>query len=174
MIIELDGHRPKVAESVFVAPNAAIVGNVTIGEESGVWFGATLRADHRDNAIRVGARTSIQDGCVVHVSTDRGTTIGDDVTVGHGAVLEGCVIGNRVVVGMNAVVLEAAVVGEGSMIAAGSVVAAGMQIPPGVLVAGVPAQIKKPISGAAAGWIERSSPHYVDLARRYREQLGSD
>jgi carbonic anhydrase/acetyltransferase-like protein (isoleucine patch superfamily) len=174
LILDLDGYHPRVATSTFVAPNATIVGNVTLGEESSVWFGATLRADHRENAIRIGARTSIQDGCVIHVSTERGTIVGDDVTVGHCAVLEGCTIGDRCVIGMNAAVLEGAVVGERSMVAAGAVVPAGMQIPPGMLVAGVPAGIKKAISGAAADWIERSARHYVELARRYRARLQGD
>ena len=125
MILSLDGYEPSIAESVFVAPNAAIVGNVEIGEDSSVWFSATLRADNGDKAILVGERTSIQDGCVIHVSTNWGTNIGSDVTVGHCAVLKGCTISNEVVIGMNSVVLEGAVIGRGSMVAAGSVVSAG-------------------------------------------------
>jgi len=171
LILALDGYAPRLADSVFVAPTAAIVGNVTLGEEASVWFGATLRADNGENAICVGARTSIQDACVVHVSSHNGTSIGQDVTVGHGAVLEGCTIRDRALIGMNAVVLEEAEIGEGSMVAAGSVVPVGLKVPPGVLVAGSPAQIKKQISGPSAAWIEKSAPHYVALARRYMEQL---
>ncbi|HEV3310415.1 MAG TPA: gamma carbonic anhydrase family protein [Chloroflexota bacterium] len=167
----LGGYEPSVAASVFIAPTATIVGNVSVGEDSSVWFGATLRADHEEQAIVVGARTSIQDGCVIHVSTENGTIIGDDVTVGHGAILEGCTIHDRALIGMNAVVLEGAEVGEGSMVAAGAVVPVGMVIPAGMLVAGVPATIKKDISGGSAAWIDRSASHYVALARRYREQL---
>ena len=170
-ILPLDGYAPRVHETVFVAPTAAIVGNVSIDQESSVWFSAALRADNGDNPISIGARTSIQDGVVIHVSTHRGTTIGDDVTVGHCAVLEGCTVRDRAVIGMNAVVLEDAEVGEGAMVAAGCVVPAGMVIPPHTLVAGVPAAVKKEISGASARWIERSAEHYVELARRYREQL---
>lgn len=171
-VYALDGYEPSIAASVFVAPTATIAGNVSIGEDSSVWFGATLRADHGEREIVVGARTSIQDGCVVHVSTENGTIIGDDVTVGHGAILEGCRIENHALIGMNAVVLEGAEVGVGSMVAAGAVVPVGMVIPAGMLVAGVPATVKKEISGGSAGWIDRSASHYVALARRYREQLG--
>lgn len=171
IILELDGYAPLIAGSVFVAPTASIIGNVTVEEEASIWFGAALRADNGENKITVGPRTSIQDGCVVHVSTERGTTIGGDVTVGHGAILEGCTIGDGAVVGMNAVVLEDAEVGAGSMVAAGSVVPVGMRIPAGVLAAGAPARIKKEISGESAEWIAHSAPHYVRLARRYREQL---
>ena len=169
LIFSLDGYEPRIDETVFVAPNAAIVGNVSIGAESSVWFSATLRADNGENAITIGQRTSIQDGAVIHVSTHRGTAVGNDVTVGHCAVLEGCTIRDRAVVGMNAVVLEDAEICEGAMVAAGCVVSAGMKVPPRMLVAGVPAVIKKEISGASAGWIEHSAAHYVELARRYRE-----
>ncbi|HZT96618.1 MAG TPA: gamma carbonic anhydrase family protein [Chloroflexota bacterium] len=172
MILEFEGHTPQLAERVFVAPNATLAGNVRVGEDSSIWFSATLRADHADNAIIVGARTSVQDGCVVHVSTRRGTQIGDDVTVGHGAVLEGCTIGNGAVIGMNAVVLEDAEIGEGSLVAAGSVVTAGTKVPPGMLVAGSPAEVKKAISGGSSWWIKHSAEHYVDLARRYRGAMG--
>lgn len=170
MLMEFDGYAPQVADSVFVAPTAAIVGNVRIEDEASIWFSATLRADNGPHGIHIGARTSIQDACVIHVSTDQGTHVGNDVTIGHGAILEGCTIGDRVVVGMNAVVLEGAEIGDGSMVAAGAVVTAGMRIPAGVLVAGAPAQIKKELSGSSARWIEKSAPHYVELARRYREQ----
>lgn len=171
MIMDLDGYSPRLAGTAFVAPNAAVVGNVVIGEESSIWFGATLRGDNGANVIEIGDRTSIQDCCMVHVSLHRGTIIGNDVTVGHGALLEGCTVGDRAVIGMNAVILEDVEVGEGALVAAGSVVTTGMKIPPGVLVAGSPAQVKKEISGQSARWIEHSASHYVELARRYREQL---
>jgi carbonic anhydrase/acetyltransferase-like protein (isoleucine patch superfamily) len=169
VILEFEDYSPKIAKSAFVAPTAAIVGHVRVGEESSIWFNATLRADNGENDIRIGERTSIQDGCVIHVSTRRGTWIGNDVTIGHGAVLEGCTIQDRVVIGMNAVVLEGAEVGEGSLVAAGSVVTAGMKIPAGVMAAGSPTQVKKEVTGGSAWWIEHSAAHYVSLARRYRQ-----
>jgi carbonic anhydrase/acetyltransferase-like protein (isoleucine patch superfamily) len=171
VILEFEGYSPQIDESVFVAPSATVVGHVYVEHSSSIWFGATLRADSGENAIRVGARTSIQDSCVIHVSTTRGTTVGNDVTVGHGAILEGCAVHDRVVVGMNAVVLEDVEIGEGSLVAAGAVVTVGTKIPPGVLAAGAPAKIKKQISGASAWWIERSAAHYVRLAERYRAEI---
>jgi carbonic anhydrase/acetyltransferase-like protein (isoleucine patch superfamily) len=170
VIYELDGYRPEIADDTFVAPTAAVVGNVTLGTESSIWFSAVLRADHGDNAISIGYRTNIQDGCVIHVSTHRGTIIGHDVTIGHGALLEGCTVHDGAVVGMNSVILEDAEIGEGSLVAAGTVVPVGFRVPDGVLVAGVPGQIKKRISGQSARWIEHSAAHYVQLARRYRNQ----
>lgn len=170
IVLPLDGYHPRIAPTVFIAPNAAIVGNVTVGDESSIWFSATVRADNGERAVIIGSRTSIQDGVVIHVSTERGTAIGDDVTVGHCAVLEGCTVRDGAVIGMNAVLLEGAEIGAGSMVAAGSVVPAGMVIPPGVLAAGVPATVKKQISGASAEWIAHSASHYVELARRYRRR----
>lgn len=171
MLYNFDGYRPQVAESAFIAPTAQLIGNVIVEAEASIWFGAVLRADHGERAISIGARTSVQDTCVLHVSLHRGTSIGSDVTIGHGAILEACTIADRVVLGMNAVVLEDVEVGAGSLVAAGSVLTVGMKIPPGVLAAGVPATIKKEISGSSAWWIEHSAAYYVDLARRYRAEL---
>lgn len=172
MIYEFDSLRPWLAESVFVAPSADVIGNVVVGEHSSIWFGAVLRADSgAENALRIGERTSVQDNCVIHVSTHRGTVIGNDVTIGHGAILEACTIHDRALIGMNAVVLEDVEVGEGALVAAGSVLTAGTRVPPGVLVAGTPARIKKEIAGDSAWWIARSAEHYVELAERYMREL---
>lgn len=169
MLVEFGGYYPQVAPTAFVAPTATLVGNVRIGDGASVWYGAVLRADHGEPPIVVGARSNVQDTCVIHVALDHGTIIGDDVTVGHGAVLEGCDIEDRALIGMNAVVLDHARVGAGSLIAAGTVVLAGMEIPPGRLAAGTPARVKKAIEGASAEWIERSAAYYVELSRKYRE-----
>ena len=168
MIIEYRGKTPRVHPSAFVAPTAVLVGDVEVGEESSIWFGAVLRGDN--GPIRIGARTSIQDNCVVHVSERGRTIVGDDVTVGHCAVMEDCRIEPFALVGSNAVVLGGAVVGRGSLIAAGSVVGERSEIPPGVLAAGAPAKVKKPIEGEAAHWIEASAGEYVSLSRAYMEQ----
>jgi len=117
----------------------------------------------------VGARSSVQDNCVVHVALDRGTTIGEDVTVGHGAILEGCDVEDGALVGMNSTVLDHARIGAGSLLAAGSTVLAGTVIPPDSVAAGTPAVVKKAVSGDAAWWIQNSSQYYTALARRYRE-----
>ena len=165
MIIEYGGHSPKVHPSAFIAPTAVLIGNVEVGAESSVWFGAVLRGDN--GPIRIGARTSIQDNAVLHVSEHGQTVVDDDVTVGHCAVMEDCHIKRRALIGSNAVVLGGASVGEGSLIAAGSVVGEGAQIPGGVLAAGAPATVKKTIEGEAAKWIEISADEYVKLSRSY-------
>jgi carbonic anhydrase/acetyltransferase-like protein (isoleucine patch superfamily) len=170
VLVELDGYRPQVSPSAFVAPTAVLVGNVIVEDEASIWYGAVLRADHGAQAIIVGARTSVQDNCVIHVALDHGTTLGTDVTIGHGAILEGCDVEDGAVVGMNAVVLDHARVGAGSLLAAGSSVLARATIPPNVLAAGTPAGVKKEITGGARWWIENSGKYYVDLAKRYKAQ----
>lgn len=165
MIIEYRGRVPKIDPSAFVAPTAVLIGNVEIGPESSIWFGAVLRGDN--GPIRIGARTSIQDNAVVHVSEHGQTIVEDDVTVGHCAVMEDCHIKSRALIGSNAVVLGGATVGSGSLIAAGSVVGERAEIPDGMLAAGAPAKVKKPIEGEAETWIEISAGEYVRLSRSY-------
>ncbi|HEY0304029.1 MAG TPA: gamma carbonic anhydrase family protein, partial [Longimicrobiales bacterium] len=137
---------------------------------SSIWFGAVLRGDHPDHGIRIGARTSIQDNCVLHVSARGATIVGDEVTVGHGAVFESCEIQRGALIGMNAVLLHGCVIGEEALVAALSVVPAGMIVPPRTLVAGAPAQIRKQLTGESAEWVRGSSEHYVELSRQYRAQ----
>ncbi len=168
MIIEYRGKRPKIASSAFVAPNAVLIGDVEIGPESSIWFGAVLRGDN--GPIRVGARTSIQDNAVVHVSENGATLVGDDVTVGHCAVMEDCRIERYALIGSNATLLNGSTIGEGALIAAGSVVGQGAAIPPRVVAAGAPATVKKPLEGDAAAWIEISADVYVQLSRMYLAQ----
>jgi carbonic anhydrase/acetyltransferase-like protein (isoleucine patch superfamily) len=168
MIVPFGGRSPRIAASVFVAPTATIIGDVTIGDESSVWFGAVLRGD--SGRIEIGARTTIQDNAVVHTTEHRPTVIGDDVTVGHGAIMEACTIERGALVGMNAVVLHDAVVGSESLIAAGSVVTDGTRIPPRSVAAGAPCQVRKPLEGVAAQWIARAAPAYVRLSRRYLQE----
>jgi carbonic anhydrase/acetyltransferase-like protein (isoleucine patch superfamily) len=171
MILPFGGRSPRIAASVFVAPTATIIGDVSIGEDSSVWFGAVLRGD--TGRIEIGARTSVQDNAVIHTSEHRPTIIGEDVTVGHGAVLEGCTIERGALVGMNAVVLHDAVIGAESLIAAGSVVTDGTKIPPRSVAAGAPCQVRKPLEGVAAEWILRAGPAYVRVSRRYLQEHGT-
>jgi carbonic anhydrase/acetyltransferase-like protein (isoleucine patch superfamily) len=166
-IIPFNGVTPRVHPSAFLAPTAVLIGDVEIGAESSVWFGAVLRGDHPDHGIRVGARTSIQDNCVLHVSARGATTVGDEVTVGHGAVFESCQIKRGALIGMNAVLLHGCVIGEESLVAALSVVPTGMVVPDRTLVAGAPARIRKQLTGESADWVRGSSEHYVELARAY-------
>ncbi len=137
MFIEYRGKTPKVHSTAFVAPTAVLIGEVEVGEEASIWFGAVIRADN--GPIRIGARSNVQDKAVIHVSEGDSTTIGCDVTIGHCATMEDCVIGDGALIGTNAVVLNGATVGARSLIAAGSVVAMGATIPAEVLAAGAPA-----------------------------------
>jgi carbonic anhydrase/acetyltransferase-like protein (isoleucine patch superfamily) len=171
MFIEYRGKAPKVDPSAFVAPTAVLIGDVEVGPESSIWFGAVIRADN--GPIRIGARTSIQDNCVIHVSEHGRTIIQDDVTVGHCAVMEDCTIKNRALIGSNATILTGATVGEGALIAAGSVVLERTDIPDRVVAAGAPARVKKAIDGEAAEWIAISANEYVKLSRSYlAENIG--
>ena len=170
VVIPFHGKTPRIHPSALVAPTAVIIGDVEIGEESSIWFGAVLRGDHPDHGIRVGARTSVQDNCVLHVSARGATIVGDEVTVGHGAVFESCEIRRGALIGMNAVLLHGCVIGEEALVAALSVVPTGMIVPPRTLVAGAPAQIRKELTGESADWVRSSSQHYVELSREYLSQ----
>jgi carbonic anhydrase/acetyltransferase-like protein (isoleucine patch superfamily) len=150
----------------FVAPTATITGDVTLGEETGIWFGAVLRGD-RDR-IEIGAGSNIQDNAVVHTSKGFPARIGREVSVGHGAILHGCTIGDRVLVGMGAIVMNGAVVGEDTIIAAGAVVTEGTAIPPGSVVMGVPAKVVKQATPAQKENIRKNAERYIELAKSYQ------
>jgi carbonic anhydrase/acetyltransferase-like protein (isoleucine patch superfamily) len=167
LVIPFRGKKPNIHPSVFLAPTAVVVGTVTIGPESSVWFGAVIRGDAPDNEVGIGRRTSVQENCVVHVGHWGPTRVGDDVTVGHGAKFECCTIGDRSVVGMNAVILQNATIGEECVIAANTVVLEGAEIPARSVVAGVPGKVKKTLEGGAADWIKGGGEHYVRLSREY-------
>ncbi|MFZ5597719.1 MAG: gamma carbonic anhydrase family protein [Bacillota bacterium] len=166
-LIEFEGKKPDIAPGVFVAPTAVIIGDVTVGEGSSIWYGAVLRADF--GKIIIGKNTSIQDNAVIHMTPGGETKIGDNVTIAHGAVLHTATVGDGAVVGMNAVLLDNCVVGEQSMIAAGSVVSSGAGIPARHLAAGSPAVPKKEISGEALNWVTASSVAYTHLAGKYMD-----
>ena len=168
MIVEYRGKRPKIAGSAFIAPTAVLIGDVEVGEESSIWFDTVVRGDN--GPIRIGSRTSVQDNAVVHVSDGGGTYIGDDVTIGHSAVMEDCRIERYALIGSNATLLNGCTIGEGALIAAGSVVAEKAEIPPRVVAAGAPAKVKKPLEGNAASWIEVAAEEYVKLSRMYLAQ----
>jgi carbonic anhydrase/acetyltransferase-like protein (isoleucine patch superfamily) len=169
-IVTYEGRTPKIHPTAFIAPTAVLIGDVEIGAESSVWFGAVLRADDPDHGIRIGRGTSIQDNCVLHVSARGPTIVGDHVTVGHGAVFESCEIRRSALVGMNAVILHGAIVDEEALIAALSVVPEGMHVPARTLAAGAPARVRRELAGTAADWVRDSGAHYVELSRRYLAQ----
>ena len=174
LILAFDGDHPTIHPEAFLAPTAVVIGDVEIGARASIWFGSVIRGDHPKFGIRIGARTNIQDNCVVHVGDWQPTVVGADVTVGHGAKFESCTIGDRCVIGMNAVILQEAYIGEGSLVAANSVVLEKTQVPPGSLVAGIPGKVKKALGGSAAEFVRRSSSHYVELSDRYRAQEGAE
>lgn len=167
MIIEYKGKRPRVAPSAFVAPTAVLIGDVEIGDEASIWFGVVIRADN--GPIRIGARSNVQDNAVIHVGEHvRRTIVEDDVTIGHAAMMEDCVIERGALIGMNAVVLNGARIGSGAIVAASSVVSQDAQIAPNVLVAGAPAAVKRQLEPS----LDRghNAAHYVELSRTYLEQ----
>ncbi len=166
LIGSLGGRTPVLPPSAFVAPTAVVVGDVVLGEESSVWFGAVVRGDV--GPIRIGARTNVQDGCVLHVTTGLpGLLVGDEVTVGHRVVLHGATVRDRCLVGMGAILLDGCEIGEESLVAAGSVVREGTIVPPRSFAAGVPAVVKGPIPTAIRARLRHSASAYVSLAREY-------
>lgn len=152
-------------EALFMAGNATVTGNVTIGKQVGIWFGAVIRADK--DRITIGDRSNIQDNCVVHTSKDFPVTLGTDVSVGHGAILHGCTIADQVLVGMGAIVLNGARIGKGSVVGAGAVVREGADIPAGSVVVGVPGKVIKQAGAAQLQHILNNAASYVQLAVEY-------
>lgn len=146
MLITIDGQTPQVDDEAWVAPNATLVGSVTIAAGAGIWYGAVLRADNEP--ITIGARSNVQDNSVFHVDVDRPVALGEGVSVGHGAVVHGATIGDHVLIGMSATIMNGAIVGDESMIAAGALVTEGMEVPPRSLVAGVPGKVRRELSDA--------------------------
>ena len=165
MFIEFRGKTPRVHPSAFIAPTAVLIGDVQVGEEASIWFGTVIRADN--GPIRIGARCNVQDNAVIHVSENSRTILGDDVTVGHAAAMEDCVIEDGALIGTNAVVLNGARIGRRALIAAGSVVGANVHIPPESVAAGAPAHVKKKLDGVASRWIDHATHEYVALSRSY-------
>ena len=152
-------------EGVFIAPTATVIGNVTIAPGSSVWFGAVIRSDMA--LIQIGRNTSVQDNAVIHVREGIETRIGDQVTMGHGAIVHGAQIENTVLIGIGAIILDRARVGEGSIVGAGAVVTEGTQIPRRSLVLGVPGKVVKEVTAEQIQWIEANAKSYTELAQRY-------
>ena len=159
---------PKVHETAYVAPTAAVIGDVEIAAGASVWFGAVLRGDI--DIIRIGAGSSIQDNVTIHVTGGTYPTIvGENVIVGHGAVLHGCMIENRVLIGMGATILDNATIGAGAIVAAGALVREGQQVPPNSLVAGVPATVRRPLNDDDKANMDRIISNYERETSLYRE-----
>jgi len=158
---------PGIHPSAFIAPGAAVMGNVTLGEDSSVWYGAVLRGDMAP--IVIGAQTNIQDGTIVHVDEGLPCTVGRRVGVGHRVILHGCMIDDECLIGMGAVLLNGVRIGSGSVVAAGAVIPEGMQVPPRSVVMGVPGRIVRTVDAMLAQRIVETWGHYVGQAREHRE-----
>ncbi|HVJ90971.1 MAG TPA: gamma carbonic anhydrase family protein [Labilithrix sp.] len=166
------GRTPRLGRGAWIAPTAAVIGDVVIGDESSVWFGAVLRGDMFP--IRVGARTNVQDNAVVHVTGGKAdTTIGDDVTIGHLALIHGCTVGNRCLIGMGSIVLDGAIVEDECFIAAGSLIPPGMRVPTRSLMIGRPAKRVRTLEDADLAEIAAASAVYVQYAGDFRHELAS-
>ena len=166
MILEYKGHRPKIGKNVFIAPTATVIGDVEIKDYASIWYGTVLRGDMAP--IIVGKNTNIQDNCTLHTDFDRPAIIGDYVTVGHNAVVHGCIIEDYCLVGINSVILSHAFIKTGSVVAAGSVIKHGQVVGPYHLVAGTPASIKKELSEAEMGKRKKTAEHYIELAVEHK------
>lgn len=164
LILPFDGIAPRIHPSAWIAPTAVIIGDVVIGADSSVFYGCVLRADV--GAIRVGSRTNIQDGSVLHCETGAPAILGDDVTLGHQALVHGARIGNGALIGMKSAVLSRAVVGDGALIAAGAVVLEDGEVPARTLAAGVPAKVRRELSPEESAAFIPHAGSYVTLSRQ--------
>lgn len=164
-----EGTFPQVAESAWVAPGAYVIGDIHLGEESSVWYGAVLRGD--TEPIRIGARTNVQDGCVLHADPGFPAVVGEGCVVGHNAVVHGCEIGDNCLVGMGATILNGAKIGDGSIVAAGAVVPEDREFPSRSLIIGIPANHIGEVTDEQAADIERGVDEYVERAASHRQSL---
>ena len=165
-ILPFGEHTPTIADDAFVAPGATLIGNVTLASGSSVFYGAVLRGD--TDSIRLGDNSNLQDNVVVHCDAGVPTSIGANVSVGHGAVVHGCTVEDDCLIGMGATIMNHAVIGAGSLVAGGAVVLEGTVIPPRSLVAGVPAKVRRELSDDELDGIRANAAHYVELARAHR------
>ncbi len=175
MILPHKGINPEIPESCFIAPSADVIGDVVMGEESSVWFQVVIRGDV--NSIRIGSRTNIQDGSILHVTRDKPPmksaplSIGDDVTVGHRVTLHGCTIKDRVLLGMGATVLDGAVIENDSIVAAGALVTKDKKFPPRSLIQGAPAKVVRDLTAEEVSMLKASATNYVGDTKLYNEEF---
>lgn len=166
MILEFKGYAPIIGKNVFIAPTAVIIGNVEIKDNASVWYGTVVRGDVE--RITIGESTNIQDNCTIHADFDKPTVIGKHVTVGHNAVVHGCIVEDNCLIGINAVVLSGARIKTGAVVAAGSVVKHGQVVGPYHLVAGAPCELKKVLPETTVEKRKETAAHYLELVREYR------
>jgi carbonic anhydrase/acetyltransferase-like protein (isoleucine patch superfamily) len=170
LVAAVAGRAPALDPTAYAAPTCVVLGDVALAADASVWYHAVLRGDCE--SITVGAGSNIQDNCTVHADPGFPAVIGAGVSVGHNAVLHGCVVEDGVLVGMGATVLNGARIGAGSLVAAAALVPQGMTVPPGSLVAGVPAKVRRPLTEEERAGIRLNAEHYVGLAALHREALG--
>lgn len=168
-IYELDGVAPRVPASAWVADSAQVMGNVELGGDASIWFGAVIRGD--TEVIRIGDRSNIQDGSVLHADIGKPLTIGNDVTVGHKVMLHGCTIGDGSLIGIGAVVLNGARIGKGCIVGAGALVTEGKEFPDGSMIIGSPAKSVRELTAEQQRGLVMSAVHYVDNAKRFKSGL---
>ena len=168
-VFALDDFSPDLHETVWVAETASVIGNISMAEDSSVWFGAVIRGDNEP--IQIGARSNIQDNAVLHSDPGMPLTIGEDVIVGHQVMLHGCTIGNGCLIGIGATVLNGAKIGEGSIIGAHALVTENKVIPPNSLVVGSPGRVMKTLGEAQAKMLKLNADVYVSNAKRFRKGL---
>ena len=159
LVLPIHGNTPDVEHAAFLAPGAVLIGAVTLGEGTSVWYGCVLRAD--GGTITVGRDCNIQDGSILHTDPGFPAVLGDRVSLGHGAIVHGATVEDDVLIGMRATVLNGARIGRGSLVAAGALVRPGTEVPPGSLVAGVPAVVRRPVTDEERGMIEGTTPSYL-------------
>jgi carbonic anhydrase/acetyltransferase-like protein (isoleucine patch superfamily) len=169
----LEGVSPKLpaAGRYWIAPSASVIGKVAIGEDCGVWFGATLRGDNE--WITLGPRSNVQEGCTFHTDMGFPLVIGEDCTIGHNAILHGCSIGDGSLIGMGAIVLNGAKIGRGCLVGAGALVTEGRSFPDYSLIVGAPARVTRTLDEAAIGGLKASAAHYVENWRRFSKGLSA-
>lgn len=169
MRMSIKGKNPVIAETAFIADSADIIGNIEVGSFSSIWFNAVLRGDQ--NKIKIGNRTSIQDCVVIHADPKNEVQVGDNVTVGHGAVLHGCKIEDNVIIGMNSTVLNGAEIGKNSIVGANALVPQGKKFPANSLIIGVPGTVKRETNEVEVEAIKENANEYVEMATEYREEM---
>ncbi|MEI6600876.1 MAG: gamma carbonic anhydrase family protein [Comamonadaceae bacterium] len=170
-IYELEGVTPRISDSAWVADSAQVIGNVELADDSSVWFGVVIRGD--TETIRIGRGSNIQDLSVLHADIGKPLAVGEDVTVGHRAVLHGCTIGDGCLIGIGAVVLNGAKIGAGCLVGAGALVTEGKEFAPGSMILGSPAKVVKELTPERIAGLRRSAQGYVDNARRFRDGFKS-